>query len=123
MIPCSSFVRVLAEIKRRYGILVDQNDDSAIPGDLRRIIFSSAVKHGGEKEYEKALDVYRNPQTPHHQIAAMLALTATRDPKLIQRTFDFVGTEEVKQQDVMYFFLVSLSITGRLYRYIFCCCL
>jgi aminopeptidase 2 len=42
------------------------------------------------------LAVYRKPPTPTHKIAAHLALCATQDPKLIQRTIDFTFTDEVR---------------------------
>lgn len=45
---------------------------------------------------EAVLAVYRKPPTPTHKIAAHLALCATQDPKLIQRTIDFTFTDEVR---------------------------
>ena len=45
--------RTLAEYKRRFGLLLDNDDESGIPSDLRSSIYSQSVKHGGEKEYLK----------------------------------------------------------------------
>ena len=45
--------RTLAEYKRRFGLLLDSNDESGIPSDLRSSVYSQSVKHGGEKEYLK----------------------------------------------------------------------
>ena len=44
---------VLAEYKRRFAALLEKDDDSLIPSDLRTSIFSQSVRHGGEKEYTK----------------------------------------------------------------------
>ena len=52
----------------------------------------------------QVLEIYRAPPTPSHKIAAMGALCATRDPELLKRTFDFVLTDEVKNQDLSSFF-------------------
>ncbi|SAM58350.1 probable AAP1-alanine/arginine aminopeptidase [Ustilago bromivora] len=94
----------LSEIKKRFEHLVSTGDDSQIHPDLLRTVFSRAVEHGGEKEYEAVLAIYRKPQTPTHKIAAMLALGASSDPKLLNRTVEFLYSNEVKEQDFMYFF-------------------
>lgn len=46
------------------------------------------------------LEVYRKPPTPQHKISAIAGLCATRDQKLLKRTFDFVLGGEVKEQDL-----------------------
>lgn len=43
----------LKEYKRRFGLLLEKNDESLIPSDLRTSIFAQSVKNGGEAEYEK----------------------------------------------------------------------
>ncbi|WFC99442.1 Aminopeptidase 2 mitochondrial [Malassezia yamatoensis] len=98
----------LNEIAKRFAPLRDHGDDSKIHPDLLRIVLSQSVRHGGEPEYEAALNMYKKPDTPAHKTSAMYALGSTRDPKLIQRTLDFVFSDQVKTQDIMYFF-VSLS--------------
>jgi hypothetical protein len=49
----SDRIRTLGEYKRRFDLLLTQNDESLIPSDLRGSIFSQSVKHGGLAEYEK----------------------------------------------------------------------
>lgn len=93
----------LDEIKRRFAPVVEKGDESLIHPDIFRTCIMQSVKHGGEKEYEAALSLYRKPPTPTHKIAALMALGTTRDPTLIQRTFDWVFKgDEVKTQDFMY---------------------
>ncbi|KAK4703907.1 hypothetical protein P7C70_g2308, partial [Phenoliferia sp. Uapishka_3] len=94
----------LKEYKIRFGKLLNDNDESGIPSDLRSSIYSQSVKYGGEKEYLKVLEIYRDPPTPSHKGACMAALCATRDPVLLKRTFDFVLSDEVKNQDLSSFF-------------------
>ena len=104
----------LSEIKSRFAKLVETGDDSQIHPDLLRTVFSQSVKHGGDKEYETVLGVYHNPTTPTHKIAAMLALGASRDQKLLDRTIEFLFGGEVKEQDFMYFFAaLSANPAGR----------
>lgn len=91
----------LSEIKRRFKKFMETGDDSLIAGDLLRPTMSQGVKHGGEKEYEFALSVYRKPKTDVHKIAAMLALCAPQDPALLERTVKFLFSNEVRNQDAM----------------------
>ncbi|PWN20753.1 putative AAP1-alanine/arginine aminopeptidase [Microstroma glucosiphilum] len=93
----------LSEIKRRFAPLMEKGDDSLIPADIMRTVFSQAVKHGGEKEFETVLAVYRKPETPDHQQAALLGMSQTRDPKLLDRYIKWAfESSEVKLQNFMY---------------------
>ncbi|TIB62326.1 hypothetical protein E3P77_03857 [Wallemia ichthyophaga] len=94
---------VVQEIKRRFQPLLEKDDDSLIPNDLLRVIYAQAVKHGGEAEWSKCLEIVKNPNppTPMHKIAAMLALGSTKHEELIEKTFDFIE-HGFKNQDLMY---------------------
>ncbi|KAH9823958.1 alanyl aminopeptidase [Melampsora americana] len=96
--------KVLAEIKERFMQYTESKKASAIPADLRHMIFTFGVKYGGEKEYESVLAIYRKPSNPSEKLAAMYALCATTEEKLYQKTFDLILSGEVKEQDFMYFF-------------------
>ncbi|TXT13659.1 hypothetical protein VHUM_01026 [Vanrija humicola] len=95
---------VLAELKSRFQPFLENNDDSRIPPDLQRSIFSNAVRHGGEAEYNKILEVYNKPPNPSSKVDAMYALAAARDPKLLDRTFAMLSDGSVKDQDLYIFF-------------------
>lgn len=99
----------LEQIMLRFAPLRDSSDDSQIHPDLLRTVLSQGVRHGGEAEYETAFKVYDHPDTPAHKTSAMYALGCARDPKLIQRTLDFVFGGKVKTQDIMYFFVALAS--------------
>lgn len=90
----------LKEYERRFALLMKQNDESLIPSDLRTSIYAQAVKNGGVAEYEKALSIYRDPPTPSHKLSAMAALCAPKEKELLDRTFAFIRTDEVKNQDL-----------------------
>ncbi|BEJ17486.1 hypothetical protein CspHIS471_0608870 [Cutaneotrichosporon sp. HIS471] len=73
--------------------------------DLRQITFRTVSAHGGEKEYEAMLRVYEQPPVPMARNDAIWALTATRDPTLVQRAFDMIPSDADKDQDVYLFFM------------------
>ncbi|KZO98207.1 hypothetical protein CALVIDRAFT_526105 [Calocera viscosa TUFC12733] len=97
--------KTIVEIQQRFSLLVESNDASRIPGDLQDTIFLNAVRTGGEREWEHALDVYRNPKTPSQKTAAITALCRAQNSVLIKKTFDLILSEEVKLQDYIYFFM------------------
>ncbi|WFD34664.1 Aminopeptidase 2 mitochondrial [Malassezia cuniculi] len=104
----------LSQVRERFAPLAESGDDSKINPDLLRAVLANAVRYGGEREYEAVLAVYHKPATPAHKNAAMLALGATRDPKLISRTIEFLFGGTVKPQDYMYFFSsLSSNVAGR----------
>ncbi|WVQ78532.1 hypothetical protein IAT38_000618 [Cryptococcus sp. DSM 104549] len=94
---------VLKEIKERFAPFLKSGDDSRIPPDLQRTIFSTVVEHGGVEEYEKLLEVYNKPSNPSTKVDAMYALCSPKDEKLIERTFAMLP-KEVKDQDLAIFF-------------------
>lgn len=100
---------MIAEIQKRFQPFLANGDDSQIPADVQRTIFTIAVRHGGEQEYQKIREVYDNPPNPSTKIDALLALGAPKDPKLIQKTFDMIGDGSILDQDIMYAFVALTS--------------
>lgn len=88
----------LAEYRKRFHAFVEKGDEAQIPNDLKTSIYSSSVRHGGVKEYEKVLAVYRQPPTPAHKDSAIAGLCASRNPSLIERTLEMIMTDEVRSQ-------------------------
>lgn len=92
---------VIAELKRRFDKYID-GDDSLLTPDLQRAIFKTAARHGGSAEYEKLLDVYNNPPNPSTKVDVMVALGATRETSLLDRTFNMLGdAQAIKDQDLV----------------------
>lgn len=74
--------------------------------DLVEPIVTNAVRHGNQFEYEVVMQIYKQAPTPHHQIAAIAGLTATRDPTLLQRTMNLLFSGEVEEQNLVYLLMV-----------------
>lgn len=75
-------------------------DISAIHPNIRGSVFSIALKHGGEAEYNVVLDRFRNAPTSDEKTTALRCLGASEDPALIQRTLGLASSDEVKNQDI-----------------------
>ncbi|KAF9463935.1 leucyl aminopeptidase [Collybia nuda] len=95
---------VTQELKDRFAHLAKTGDDSKIPVDLQRVVFSVGVRLGGKEEYDAVVKVQEKPKTPSSKNAAMHAMCATEDPELLKQTLDFI-IHKSRDQDLIYFFL------------------
>ncbi|KAG5728364.1 hypothetical protein E4T56_gene19148 [Termitomyces sp. T112] len=94
---------VIKELQSRFAHFMKTGDDSRIPADLQRVIFTVAVRHGGKAEFDVAINIHDNAKTPTERIAAMQALGSAEDPELLKETLKFISTK-ARDQDVVYFF-------------------
>lgn len=87
---------VIEEALRRF-------ESGNYPVDLRGSIYRLVVKHGGEKEYEKMLSIYKDDSVMHSEkLQALSALGASEDKNLKIRTLEFVLSDDVRSQDIIY---------------------
>jgi aminopeptidase 2 len=104
---------VVEELKSRFKHYVETGDNSSIPADLQRVIFTTAVREGGRKEYEAIVKLHDNPATPTEKTAAIMAMGVSQDPELLQETLNFIS-RKARDQDVFYFFFaISNNFKGR----------
>ncbi|KAF8311309.1 hypothetical protein DL93DRAFT_2229778 [Clavulina sp. PMI_390] len=89
---------VVNELVTRFNKFVETKDDSSVPPDLQTIIYSMAVEHGGQKEFDTIKQIWKNPATPSAKSAAGYALTQVKTEDLTKQAFDLL-TNEVQLQD------------------------
>ncbi|KAH8927481.1 hypothetical protein BT69DRAFT_1330390 [Atractiella rhizophila] len=75
------------EIQRRFAPVLENNDRSLIPGDIRTAAFGAAVKNGGVAEFEAVLKIFKDPSSPDERLAAVRGLCRTTDEKVLDRLF------------------------------------
>eukprot|EP00245_Coleochaete_scutata_P004190 TRINITY_DN1646_c0_g1_i1.p1 TRINITY_DN1646_c0_g1~~TRINITY_DN1646_c0_g1_i1.p1 ORF type:complete len:694 (+),score=142.25 TRINITY_DN1646_c0_g1_i1:286-2082(+) len=91
----------IAECQKRFPGLAE--DLSSVHPDLRQLVMSFAVKHGGRSEYEKVLSIFRTAPSQDLKIRCMQAVGYTQDPNLVKEYLAFgFDEEEVKAQDCLY---------------------
>ncbi|KAK4705003.1 hypothetical protein P7C70_g1199, partial [Phenoliferia sp. Uapishka_3] len=103
---------ILKEYRTRFDTFLHRDDESDIPSDLRRSIFSHGVGVGGKTAYDKILSVYLKPATPSHRSAAIAALCSSEDDALLDRTLALILSDDVKTQDIAAFFAYLSSNTS-----------
>ncbi|CAL9733594.1 alanine/arginine aminopeptidase [Monosporozyma servazzii] len=71
-----------------------------IPALIKPIVFSTVAKHGGLKEYETLLNIYKTPSNSDEKLAALRSLGRFNDAALIDRTLGYLLDGTVLKQDI-----------------------
>ncbi|KAF9821576.1 hypothetical protein IEO21_00422 [Rhodonia placenta] len=91
---------VVKELTGRFAHYMKTGDDSRIPADLQRAIYTISVREGGRAEWEAVKGIAKKPKNPSAGTDAMVGMGYSLD--LAQETFDFMLTE-ARAQDMMPF--------------------
>ena len=86
---------VIKEAQRRFA----ERATSAIPADLRGVVYATVVRAGGEKEYAEILEIYRTETLSEEKNRLLAALGQSTNKKLLTRTLVFILGGEVRMQD------------------------
>ena len=86
---------VITEAKKRF----DKRLENPIHPDLRGVVYSTVVREGEEKEYEKLLAMYRSESLHEEKERILATLGKTRNKKLLNRSLEFAISNEVRMQD------------------------
>ncbi|XP_023943504.2 aminopeptidase N isoform X2 [Bicyclus anynana] len=69
--------------KDEFEKYIADPDSSDLPSYLRSLVYNTAVKHGGRREFELLWELYRNTSEPNAQNTILSNLPATRRESLI----------------------------------------
>lgn len=95
---------VIAEAQRRFKDFC-AGKTAAIHPNLRGMIYSTVIRHGGRAEFEAVLDFYKKLTVPDQKLAALGALAMVPTDELIQEVLELsLKTEVVRPQDIIYVF-------------------
>jgi aminopeptidase N len=72
---------------------------SGLDPQLRETLITLAAREGDAALYDRYLKARRSAPTPDDQYRFMYALGSFRDPALVRRTFEWVLTDDVRNQD------------------------
>ncbi|AMD22816.1 HHR047Wp [Eremothecium sinecaudum] len=75
-------------------------DQHAIPVLIKPAVFNAAASKGGEENYNKLFNIYRNPHSNDEKLAALRSLGRFEDPELIKRTLCYLLDGTVLNQDI-----------------------
>jgi aminopeptidase N len=75
--------------------------------DLRGIIYVTAARKGGVKEFEQLLELYKNTDSSDEKLSITSALTSFKQPELHHRVFELIKSDTVRLQDTSYWLAYS----------------
>ncbi|PQK14315.1 hypothetical protein BB8028_0004g12450 [Beauveria bassiana] len=74
-------------------------DKSAIHPNLRSSVFTLALKHGGAKEFDQLIEIYRTSSVTSERNTILRCMGRAEDPELIQRSLSMVFGPDIRNQD------------------------
>jgi len=103
--------RVIEECIQKLQLFAEDEQKSPIVADLRETVYETAVRHGGEKSWQGVMAIYRRTDLSEEKRRCISALGRSREAKLVQNTFNWAFSKEVRLQDVP--FAVSSICTSQ----------
>ncbi|KAG0231570.1 Aminopeptidase 2 mitochondrial [Actinomortierella wolfii] len=93
----------IAEARKRFAAYVE-GDTSALNQNVQSAAFEIVVANGDEADFEKVLKCWRDAKATDQKLAAIGALTTVRHEKLYNELLKIAVSDEVKPQDLIYFY-------------------
>jgi len=100
---CAGDEEVVKEAKKRFADYTGGNTE-ALNQNVQSAAFEIVVLHGDEADFEKVLKCWRDATATDQKLAAIGALTTVQNEALIQQLLKISISDEVKAQDIGYFF-------------------
>ncbi|XP_062585470.1 uncharacterized protein LOC134247152 isoform X2 [Saccostrea cucullata] len=90
----------LAAAVKQFKQWMDQPSNNQIDPGLKYTVYCTAIKEGGQKEWDFAYNQYKTSQVASERAKILAALSCTKVPWLLQRFLEYAVTDgEVRKQD------------------------
>ena len=84
-------------------------DPGSVDGDTAQIAIELAARHATPERLEALRSSAKQAKTPQDRMIALRGMAAVDDKVLLRRALDLMLTDEVKMQDLRYFFGTALG--------------
>ncbi|KAG0220142.1 peptidase family M1-domain-containing protein [Mortierella sp. GBAus27b] len=98
----SGHAGTIKEALRRFNLFAEEgaDQDTILPSSTRESAFGIAIAHGGANAFNQVLKYYRTtPKQDQHLLCLRAICSSVQGEDLIQRTFEFVLSNEVRSLD------------------------
>jgi len=102
---------VVKEALRQFQAMKSAQD---INPDLRGVVYSTAVRHGDAKTFDKLFAMHESTANSDERLTLTAALTHFEQPELIDKALDIIKSKSVRTQDISYW--VAYSFVNRFAR-------
>jgi aminopeptidase N len=97
---------VVNEIKNQFANMTTGED---IKPDFRGVIYTTIARLGGEKEFDRLLELHNQSKSSEEKVILAAALCGFKQKPLIERALDLITSDTVRLQDAGYWVAYSLS--------------
>lgn len=94
------------EAIRRFRVMQKPED---VHPDLRGVIYGTIARHGGKAEFDKLVTMHDSSTNSEERVTLAGALTAFKQPELIDRALAMITSDKVRLQDVSYWIAYSFG--------------
>ncbi len=91
--------KIIEESKRRFDIYVKEKK---LTPDLQSPVFSLMAWNGDERLYNLFKELYKKAKTQEEKIRFLGAISSFKNKDLLQKTFDFMLSDEIRYSDMIY---------------------
>ncbi len=109
ILSLASFAENPKIVKDAVEVFASAKKPEDIHPDIRGVVYSTVVRHGSKKEFEKLLSMYRETNSSQSKTRLAGALTGFRQPVLIAEALNLIKSKEVKLQEVVYWVAFTFS--------------
>jgi len=100
---CAGDETMVKEAQKRFASYIG-GDVKALNQNLQSAAFEIVVLHGEDSDFESVLKCWRDATATDQKLAAIGALTTVQNPALVKQLLEISVSDEVKAQDIGYFF-------------------
>ena len=87
----------------------DMETSEDIAPDLRGVTYTTAARHGDAATFDKLVRLHNTSPSPEERVTLAAAITAFKQPELVQRALSMITSDDVRLQDVAYWIAYSLG--------------
>lgn len=112
-----NYLPCVEEAKKRFRMWQNNSANmDIIPPNFRSIVYSTAIRHGNQEEWDFAWDQYKKAKIASEKDKLMKALACSREPWLLSRYLEWClnSSSGIRKQDGSYAFRsVATNLYGR----------
>jgi puromycin-sensitive aminopeptidase len=97
---------VVNEALKRFN---DMQKPEDVDPDIRGIVYGTAARKGGKKEFEKLLAMHNDSKNSEDRVTLSATITAFKQPELYKRALEQITGKNVRLQDAGYWVAYSFA--------------
>jgi aminopeptidase N len=97
---------VVTEALNRFEAMTTPED---VAPDMRGVVYGTAARRGGQKEYDKLLQLHNDSKNSEERVTLSASLTNFEQPEIIEQALNQIQGKDVRLQDAAYWVAYSFG--------------